>query len=87
MAHPFAQDAGAVEAKCTVPQHREKMQEDAAEAGAREDHPVSVPEVGFGAVRRPGGIEGPEHLVAAEDPIADLVLDEDLLLVGEMTHA
>ena len=43
---------------------------------------VSVPEMGFGAVRAPGGVEGLEDLVAAEDPVSDLVLDENLLLVG-----
>src|SRR5918994_1774907 len=45
-----------------------------------------VPEVGFGAVRSPGAVEGREHRVMAEHPVADLVLDEDLLLVSEIDH-
>src|SRR5215204_2608374 len=45
-----------------------------------------VPEVGFGAVCCPSGVEGHEHRVVAEHPVADLVLDEDLLLVREIDH-
>ncbi len=47
---------------------------------------MSVPEVRLGAVRRPGGVQGVEDRVVAEQPIADLVQDENLLLVGKVDH-
>jgi len=37
-------------------------------------------------VRRPGDIERIEDRVVAEHPIADLVQDEDLLLVSKLVH-
>ena len=91
-----------MEAKRPVSQHRDEMQDDSAQAEAREGQhgikgrtisqrpmlsdPMSVPEVRFGAVRRPGGVEGVEDRVVTEHPVADLVQDKDLLLVGKVGH-
>src|SRR6266850_2848257 len=53
---------------------------------ARRSIARSIPEVRLGAVRRPGGVKELEGAVMSEHPVANLVLDENLLLDREVAH-
>lgn len=49
--------------------------------------PRSAPEVGLRAARRPGEVHFDEAAIAAQNPVADLLPDEQLLFAVQVVHS
>ena len=75
-----------MEPDLAIARHRDEVKDNAAEAVACEKQHGSIPEVGLGAVHGPGLVQQPEGAVTTEQPIPNLMEDEQLLFGGEVEH-